>query len=275
MSQGVRGFLGIQLLVVVVLMLPIILPVSAYPQSQGSVKNADSKFECTYSLTFIPGFDLDQFRDAKDAYGKSGSEFRAGLRNSILEAVKTASERTEGISIENLKIETLKVDDENGKVYVTITFDLVGFISTSNGKTTYDLTWRGFTASRKFSVGTGSEKYLIEPSEALALDFHDFSGDLRDWDHEVSSGETKLTRSEDYELETDLGKIDVETTYRIVISRAPLTLEYGTATYQETQEQTATGEENPRIPGFTSNSIIAGLILGVTSIICWRIRRKD
>ena len=158
---------------------------------------------------------------------------------------------------------------------MTITFDLVGLISTSNGRTTYDLTWRSFTASQKFSVGTGSRKYSIKPSEALALDFHDFSRDLRDWSQEVSSEETKLTRSDNYELETDLGTIDVETTYRIVISRAPLTLEYGTATYQETQEQTTTGVGKPGIPGFTSDAIIAGLILGFTSTIYWRIRRKD
>jgi len=269
-----REKLRTPLLIIVVLMIFMIRPVYAYPQSECTVRVRDNIFECTYSLVFIPGFDLDQFQDAEDAYGRFPSDFRAGLKGSILDAVMKASERTEGISVENLDVDRLEVNEESGKVYVTITFDLVGFISTSNGETIFDLTWRDFTASKKFSVGSGSNRYTIDPSEALALNFHKFSLPLRDWDMEVSSGITEFTHSEDYELETDLGDIDLETSYLIIIPKTRLTLIDGEAVYQEKQGETTTVEERPKIPGFTLESIITGILLGLPAIIYNRLQRR-
>ncbi len=248
------------------LLLPALtaIPVLALDDSTVAATVIDSKFHVEINLQIeLPIDDLTQFTDAKDAYSRETGVFKGMLRESIESGVKAL---VPGASVVGLKIEELGLDESEEEMHVTLSFDVEGAITGTDGRE-YDLRWRSFVVDRKFMCADRR----VDPSEALGLDFRPFDDKLGEWTASESEGNTVIRRMKEYELDTDYGDVDLRVTMRFTLPGTGLKVGDDKVTLSGTTP--TTGSQPPGISGFPWEAVAVGVVLAVAVAV--RRRRQS
>lgn len=264
-GQSRSWIMVLPLLLFILLSIPRILSVYALDDSTMLVTIVDDKFHV--EIDFIIQLSIDdytQFEDAEDSYSRDLGTFRGKLEDSIESAIrKLVGDATIG----NFNLRTVDCDEGAGKMHVELEFDVEGAITTdADGGIEYNLKWRSFTASQKFSA----EGRTIDPSEVLGLDFTEFDDDLDDsdeWSIGENEGNTAIRKKIDYEIDTDNGEVDLRVTQKFTIPHTGLTINEDTVFKSSQQATGSTEPQPPRIPGFTWEGVVIGLILATVTLI--------
>jgi len=242
-------------------------------ESSMIVTVSDEKFHIEIDLGIqLTIDDYSQFVDAEDAYSRDSATFRGKLRESIEDGVRKL---VSGAIVTNLDIATVDCHEDSGKMYVGLSFDVEGAITTpTNEGEEYNLKWRSFKADKKFSC----EYRTIDPSESLGLDFSGFEDNLDNsnaWSIEEKNGDTIIKQRLEYELDVDDGEVDLRVTQKFTVPDTGLTVDNDTAQHPQAQQTTQQGteQEQPKIPGFPWEGIVTALVLATVAIILQRTRK--
>ncbi len=234
---------------------------------------SDEKFHVKIDLDIQLSIDdYTQFIDTEDAYSRDAATFRGKLRESIEDAIQ---ELVSDATVPSIDIDSVECYEGSGKMHVELSFDVEGAITTlTNGGRRYDLKWRSFKADNKFSC----EGRTVSPHEGLGLDFSGFEDDLDDsdeWSVEESGENTVIRQKREYELDVDDGEVDLRVTQKFTLPNTGLKIDDDIVEYeqvQQTTQQTAQ-QEQPKIPGFPWEGIVAALFLATGTIILRRTRK--
>jgi hypothetical protein len=237
-----------------------VVPVSGLDDSTVKVTVSGSKLHVEVNLRIqLPLDILSQFVDAEDAYSRDRGVFRNELRSGIESGVR---ELVPEASVTGLNIVRVDCDEDEKKMYVELSFDVENMIVEGDARE-YDLKWRSFAATNKFTC----EGRNIKPSEALGLDFHDFNDPLDGWTVGGSSGNTVIQRREEYELSTDDGDVDLRVTMSFTLPGTGMTVGSDKVTSKGTAESGGTQQPPQGIPGFPWEGVAVGVALALAVIL--------